>query len=127
MITINLPGRPLSVNHIWRSTSRGGKPITYKTAEGKDATEAWKLIARTQFRSQNQGSIQCFEGDLEVTVKFYFDNKARRDIDNFLKVALDTLTGVVWLDDSQIWKLHVEKHIASIDEGTRTIIEINKI
>ena len=34
-----------------------------------------------------------------------------RDLDNYSKVLFDSLTGYAWEDDSQIWKLHLEKKI----------------
>jgi len=33
----------------------------------------------------------------------------RPDIDNFIKVIFDSLTGIVWLDDSQVVELHAAK------------------
>lgn len=33
----------------------------------------------------------------------------RPDCDNILKLVADSLNGVVWLDDAQVWRAHVER------------------
>ena len=43
---------------------------------------------------------------LSLTLRFYFKNNRRRDIDNHNELVLDALTGVVYLNDSQIRSLH---------------------
>jgi Holliday junction resolvase RusA-like endonuclease len=42
----------------------------------------------------------------------------RPDLDKLTRAVLDALTGVVWIDDSQVTNLTVEKHIAEPDEET---------
>ncbi len=49
------------------------------------------------------------KGDIEVSVTLYFGTKRRADLDNFNKLSLDALTGIVWEDDSQIAKLMIER------------------
>ena len=39
-----------------------------------------------------------------------FKDKTVRDIDNFCKGIFDSLTGILWEDDSQIVKLHITKN-----------------
>ena len=125
MIKITLTGRPLSVNHMYRSAvSKYGKPFTYMTDVGKNSKLVWGITAQHQMRLQG---AEIFKDQLlEVDIKFYFENKARRDIDNYLKGLLECLTGVAWLDDSQIWQLHIEKRIALEGEEPRTEILIKE-
>ena len=40
---------------------------------------------------------------------FYFGTKRTRDLDNHLKIALDSATGQIWGDDSQIVELNLRK------------------
>jgi crossover junction endodeoxyribonuclease RusA len=49
--------------------------------------------------------------DVIVTIALYFGDKRRRDIDNWHKILLDSLTGIVWKDDSQIQEMRVTKNI----------------
>jgi Holliday junction resolvase RusA-like endonuclease len=51
------------------------------------------------------------EGDISVSVTFYFATKRRRDLDNQNKLILDALTGIAWDDDSQIAELHLYRAI----------------
>lgn len=46
-------------------------------------------------------------GDVALTVRFYWRDKRRRDIDNGLKMTLDSLTGIVYADDAQVKHLTV--------------------
>lgn len=59
--------------------------------------------ARQQWR---QGII---EDDLELEVKLYFGDKRKRDIDNFNKLWMDALEGVVYHNDSQIQRMLISK------------------
>jgi Holliday junction resolvase RusA-like endonuclease len=44
-----------------------------------------------------------------ASITLYFGAKRGADLDNFNKPALDALTGIAYLDDSQIAELHVKK------------------
>ena len=126
MTYLTLTGRPLSINHLYRAdVTKGGRPFQYMTTEGKNAKTAWGIIAQAQMRKQGKELFK--DQELEVGIAFYFENKLRRDIDNYLKAILDCLTGVVWLDDSQIWQLHIEKRIVSDGEEPRTEILIKEL
>jgi len=48
-----------------------------------------------------------FAGELKPSAPFIYTNKP--DIDNMLKFIMDSGNGVLWHDDSQIWKAVVEK------------------
>ncbi|AGH74492.1 Crossover junction endodeoxyribonuclease rusA [Edwardsiella piscicida C07-087] len=48
-------------------------------------------------------------GDLSVHVVLYPPTRARRDLDNFFKAPLDSMTKIgIWHDDSQIKRLTAE-------------------
>lgn len=46
------------------------------------------------------------------------------DLDNLVKYILDCGNGILWYDDSQIFKIHAEK---TYSNGPRTEIEVNRI
>jgi Holliday junction resolvase RusA-like endonuclease len=66
------------------------------TAEGKALKEAYQWEARAQYRGEPLAK------PLKLTVALFFGDRRRRDWDNYHKLSMDALTGIVWEDDSQI-------------------------
>ena len=112
-------GSPLSTQHIYRSTCRGFFPTTHMTKEGKDLKEYYQLEAQIQYK----GKAILTDCDMEILL--YFKDKRRRDVDNYNKLVLDSLEGIIYEDDKQIQKLIVEKKISA--EDPRVEIKISKI
>ena len=46
---------------------------------------------------------------LKVRIRLYFKDKRKRDIDNYNKAILDSMTKIIYEDDSQIEELNVKK------------------
>lgn len=96
---LHLPYPP-SVNHYWRHVghktliSAAGR--AYRTNVQADVLAAHGLLR--------------LAGRLGVTIKATMPDKRRRDVDNLPKAVLDALTHAqVWLDDSQIDRLTIER------------------
>lgn len=101
---------PPSVNHLWRHVVIKGTVRTLLSKEGR----AYRVAARDGITGEP------LAGRLAVRVIVYPPDRRKRDLDNVLK-SLDALsqeinkkTGQVvfpgvWLDDSQIDILHVER------------------
>lgn len=85
--------------------------------EGKTLKESYQWQAKSQHKT-------IIEDELEVTYKIY---RARNigDIDNFNKILQDSLTGIVWKDDKQIKKLHIE--LFTDKKDPRVEIEIKNL
>lgn len=75
----------------------------YMTAEGKALKEAYQWEARAQWRGDP------LRGPVEIEVTLFHGDKCARDIDNYSKILLDALTGIVWDDDKQVEKMAVVK------------------
>lgn len=73
------------------------------TKEGQDIKLSYKDQARSQWHSVP------LQGHIEIHVGLYFGTKRRADIDNYHKLSFDSLSKIVWEDDSQIQKMTVEK------------------
>lgn len=101
---IILKGNPRSTNTIYATMCRGNFPNRYMTNEGKSLKESYQWQAKSQIKSK-----ELLPGDIEIQVQLYFGNKRKNDIDNFNKILYDSLTGIVWVDDSQIVKVTTEK------------------
>jgi Holliday junction resolvase RusA-like endonuclease len=111
---IILKGNPQSTNHLYKP-ARNHRGV-YMTLEGK--------IMKTmyQWEAKRQWQRPVFEGNLKVEIKLFFKDERRRDWDNWHKISMDALTGIVWKDDSQITKATVEKNIDKLNPRIEIII-----
>ena len=96
-LEITLPWPP-STNTYYRNTPTGTK-ISEKGRQYRAAVADQVLIQRCAKR---------LSGRLSVSIVAHVPDKRRRDLDNMLKSALDSMTHAgVWLDDAQIDKLTI--------------------
>lgn len=103
MNKIILLGEPKSTSHIYKFTCRGRFASAYMSAQGKAIKESYILQARTQWKKP------LLTGNLAMFTFIYFGTKRKSDYDNFSKLCNDSLTGIVFEDDSQITKAYIEK------------------
>ncbi len=115
MRTIILEGTPLSTNHIYRK--RGNGFGMYMTEEGKSLKESYYWQAKKQW-----GREKPLQRELELWVTIYHQKKGKKDWDNFNKLWSDSLSGIVYVDDSQIMDVHLSKRFDA--EKPRIEIEI---
>ena len=96
---ITLKGNALSTNHIYK---RHGFTI-YMSAEGKALKESYQWEITSQWKDK------IIYGNISVEIKLFFGDKRKRDVDNYNKLILDAMSGIVYLDDKQIQKITIEK------------------
>ena len=116
---ITLLGEPKSTQHIYKLTSRGKFASIYMSAEGKALKESYQWQAKSQWRNK------IITGNVCIYITLYFGTKRKSDIDNYGKILLDSLTGIVWEDDSQITDMRVIKEYSK--ENPRIEIDIQEI
>ena len=80
-------------------------------ASVREKKEAMAWEARSQYRGP------LLEGDLEVYVWLTWPTKRNHDVDN-IKSLLDSMKGILWVDDGQIVRLVTEK---SYEKGTSRV------
>ena len=100
MIELTLSVMPPSVNGLWINKPNG----RYKSKKGKE----FEKIARTELLKQYRGKVLARE--LKVRIRLFFKTNHTRDIDNYNKAILDSMSGIVFLDDSQITELNINKY-----------------
>lgn len=83
---------PPSTNRYWRFPRGLGYPLVSREAR-EYKIEAARLAIK-------QG-IKPIDGDVQVRI-YAFRPSKRGDLDNMLKVVLDSLKGIAWHDDKQI-------------------------
>lgn len=98
-----LSGEPRSTGQIYKHMCMGKFPRVYMTNDGKSLKESYGWQAKEQYR------LPALTGDLEVDVRLFFGRRSKHDIDNFNKILFDALSGIVWVDDSQIIRSITEK------------------
>lgn len=102
-MTITLSGDPRSTSHIYQYACRGRHPAMYMTKAGRELKADYQKQAKTQWRRKP------LTKPLQLTVTLYFGTKRKADWDNFHKLSMDALTGIVWDDDVQIEEATVIK------------------
>lgn len=112
MIKLTLKTLPLSINQTYKR----GKNSFYKSREAKDAQEAMGWEARSQYRGKP------LIGPLKLQIGFWWPDRRKHDLDNGLKLLLDSMTGILWDDDSQIREMGLSK--ATDKENPRIEIEV---
>lgn len=96
---------PPSVNSYWRAPNKG--PLAGRhliSASGR----TFRSNAAAAVIEQLRRIPKPFSAELSVNVVLFPPNRARRDLDNYLKALFDALThSNVWEDDSQIKHMEV--------------------
>jgi len=92
---VRLYNRGLSFRHI-----------VYDPARSKQYKQliAWHAKKATL----SAGLKKPVQGPVSLKVTFYM-KKLNADIDNLVKAVMDALTGVVWINDRQVYKVQAEK------------------
>lgn len=89
---IILYGNPISTqNAYWMR----GK-IKYLKKEARETKEDYIRQAKTQY------NWLILENNMLVLIHLYFWDKRRRDWDNWHKISMDALQGIVYKDDTQL-------------------------
>lgn len=102
-ILIVLKGNPKSTNHIYKIVCRGRFPSLYLSKLGKDLKEDYQRQIKKQYKDKP------LKEELSIVIRTYHGTKRKSDWDNFHKLSMDSLTGLVYEDDGQIVKATVEK------------------
>ena len=74
------------------------------------AGQAFKAEMGWFAKEAMQDNLDFFTNPV-VTLKFYFPDRRKRDVDNCIKVTLDSLSHIVYEDDSSIRELHAFKFV----------------
>lgn len=108
-----IPRAPLTFSLAWaalascneRHKAGGGKRRAH-TKKYRDSRDAIR-IAATAHLNKLRTPLPAFpSGPLAIRMRFHAPDRRRRDESNFTKALWDSLTGVVWRDDSQVSDWH---------------------
>lgn len=99
MIKLTLRTLPLTTNSLYAHTGTR----RFMTKRGKENKEAMAWEARSQYRGRP------LDGPICLKMAVWHADRRRHDLDNLCKALLDSLTGILWLDDNQIQTLILSK------------------
>ena len=114
---IILTGSPLSTGHLYRSKGK----IWYMTKTGKERKHQYAWETKSQWKKP----MIPKDVELAVDILIYFSDNRKRDWDNYHKITMDALEGIVMENDSQIKEAHVIKEVDR--ENPRTEIVIHSL
>lgn len=114
-------GEPVSKSRA-RFTKRGSKTVAYtpeKTKAGEERV-AWAYRAASRVVASDP------EIAYRVEARFFNGTRQRRDVDNMVKLVLDGLNGVAWVDDDQVLEIEARKAYVP-KEDARTEVWVYEI
>ena len=108
-MNITLP-LPPSANRYWRTYK--GRTVVSEEAKTYKVAAGWMARA---------AGVEPLRGPVAVTLRVFRGRKAG-DLDNKIKVCLDSLNGIAWDDDSQVVELHA--FMADDKQNPRVEVEL---
>lgn len=114
VIRIEIKGNPgAKARH--RTGGRSRNP--YKPDAAEERGVAWEM--RSQYRGEP------LDGDVQLSVAFYRENRKPIDLDNMVKRVKDAANGILWKDDRQVVDLWASKRVDP--DNPRTVITAEEV
>lgn len=66
---------------------------------------------------------EMFTGNIGVELHFFQGSRARKDIDNMVKLVLDGLNGVAWPDDVAV-SVCLARRVYTVKNKARTVVRV---
>lgn len=101
---ITLKGNPKSTQHCYKFACRGKFGRLYMTKDCKDLKEDYQWQLKSQWKKKP------LKRDIDMRVELFFGDKRKRDVDNYNKLLMDSMSGIVYEDDVQIQSLLIIKN-----------------
>ncbi len=120
--TFIVPGEPASKSRP-RFTTRWGRPQTYTPDATKRAEAGVGAVYLAACGNRPPDERHMFAMDVD----FYCATGVRRDVDNMVKLILDSLNKIAWADDHQVVEVHAKKHFIEAVDDARTEVAIHTV
>ena len=130
MIALASSGRHKAVRIDVRGLPRPKGSMIYGYRQSSRGVKAWEMIIRSIARYAFQTTIA---GPVELALRFRFQppkcstlgypGKNVGDVDKLTRAVLDGLTGVAYVDDSQVVRVDVSKDFSAKPEGVEIWVQ----
>lgn len=100
---------PVSANRYWRTFAYNAKATKKAKAVTVPSEEAKSYKAECGWLAKAAGCRTPIVGPVELRFRLVPANGVCMDLDNCLKVAIDALKGIVFEDDSQVYRIIAER------------------
>ena len=110
-VSFTLPYPP-SANRYWRSYR--GRVVKSEEARAYQQEAGW--IAKAS-------GFDCTAGNVALTLRVYRPQK-RGDLDNTLKILVDSMKGIIYHDDEQVTVIHAERYDDKKNPRVDLLIEV---
>lgn len=114
LVAFTVPGEPMSKARARVVNGHAFTPERTRVAEAK--VQAAFLGSRKRYAPKAEAGYR-------VEAEFHAYTRQRRDVDNMLKLVLDALNGLAWVDDNQVVEIAGRKALVAKDEA-RTEVRI---
>jgi len=111
-----VPGEPRSKGRPrFAKNGRTYTPAATREAE-KEIEQAWRIA------TTGPTGTRMVHGRLGVEIGFVCKHRRKRDLDNMVKLVLDALNGVAYVDDESIDLMTVQRMWTTGEPETRVMI-----
>lgn len=100
---------PVSANRYWRTFAYKAKGTGKARSVTAVSDEAKSYKAECGWRAKAAGVRSPLLGPVELRFRLVPANRVCMDLDNALKVSIDALKGVMFADDSQVYRIVAER------------------
>lgn len=120
-VTFTLP-MPPSVNNQY-VTVNGRRVLSSEARRYKKSVERYLQLLQSRGTISDELCQAAQKGYLALFIDFYFETPLRRDLDGGLKIAQDTICGVLGVNDNRVVDIHLVKRIDPLNP--RIVVEVD--
>jgi len=141
-IEFSVPGEAIAQpRQRTRVMQFAGKAIAQNYTPGKHPVNVFKAAIQMAARMAHAGPLIASPVEIEITATFARPaartwktkpmprepKTGKPDWDNLSKAICDALNGVLWKDDSQVWRAVVTRYVVAGDEAPATRIVVKTL
>lgn len=101
-VAFSIQGNAVTKSNAHGMTGKSGRMVMFVPKKYKDYEKAVRAEARL---AMSNATLQPFTGDCIMLVRYFYDTRRLRDVQNLPKSTCDALNEIVYTDDSQVKRI----------------------